>query len=206
MERPADSMLSELQSSLAVLGPAVPVALDGEWFSSHRHARLDSESGPVVDILDMFWRGTLACPIPFACIAFLRAGDIWTWSKSQPASVTHRIELSVHAYTAHLPHRATFACVVAGARLPSLPISYGTDPASEVTIHTIGHMTGQVGRVAVARNLELYVGMIPGSVLRVGRKRVWHFRKQYAATLPTQFRQAFESGRTGTLEIERDWS
>jgi len=206
MARLPHFMLSELQSALAVLGPAEPVALDGEWSSSRRHARLDSESGPVVHILDTFWRGTLACPIPFACIAFLRAGDIWTWSKSHPASLTHRIELSVHAYVAHLPDRATFACLVAGARLPSLPISCGTDPTSEVTIHTVGHMTGQIGRIAVARNLELYVGMIPGSVLRVGRKRVWHFRKQYGAALPSRIRQAFETGRTGTIVIERDWS
>lgn len=201
MEPLPHSLLTELQSSLAVSVPTQPVALVGEWSSTRRHAQIHCESGPIVGILDTFWRGTLACPIPFACIAFLRAGEALTWSKSRPASPAFTIELSVHAYVGHLPGRATFACVVGGARVPSIPISCGADPVAEVTIQTAGHMTGQVARIAVTRDLELFVGLIPGSVLRVGRKRVWHFRKQYAAALPAQIRETFDAGRTGTLPI-----
>lgn len=187
-----------------MLVPTEPVALVGGWSSSRRAAQRHSESGPAFDTVDTFWHGTLACPVPFACIAFLRTGGTWTWSKSHPASLTHTVELSIHAYVDHLPGRATFACVVGGARLPSIPISCGTEPVSDVTIQTAGHMTGRVARIATTRGLDIFVGLIPGSVLRVGRKRVWHFRKQFAAALPAHIRETLGTGRTGTLAIEPD--
>jgi len=96
-------LFEELDASLAALGPRTPVEITGEWLPVARRAyqrpnQKGSGDGPFVDVVDLRWRGTLACSAPIAGIAFLVTDAELFWSKSAPAEMSMAVDVSLHAY------------------------------------------------------------------------------------------------------------
>lgn len=199
------SLLGELQSSLADVVPSEPVSLAGEWRSSrHRayqtDAQIGSGSGPFIEVVDTRWTGTLACSVPIACVAFLLTPSSLWWAKSGPASVQLPVDLSISAHAEYKSHLATFRATVGGAFLPSLPVHLNGDAARNVIVETATHMTGHVVSLARLEQGEVLVYMIPGRLLKTGRKRLWHLRSQHAVALPAGIRELLTHRRNGRIE------
>jgi hypothetical protein len=198
-------LLIELESSLVDIVPSETVSLVGDWKSSRRRtyeneAQIGSGSGPFVEIVDTRWTGALACSVPIACIAFMLTPDSLSWAKSSPASLNLPVDVSISAYAGYTPDRATFAATVGGAHLPSVSTRFGGDASRDVMIETTGHTTGQLARLAHLEHAEVVVYLIPGRLLKVGRKRLWHIRSDLATALPSVTRELLTHGRNKRIQ------
>lgn len=58
--------------------------------------------------------------------------------------------------------------------------------------------TGRAHQIAEAAEAAFVVVVLPKSLLKVGRNRLWRFREEIAAALPTDLR-LFAGRRTGIL-------
>jgi hypothetical protein len=141
----------------------------------------------------------LACSVPIACIAFLITADNLYWSKSRPPALELPLELSVHAYADYLAGQATFACAVGGAYLPSVPIQHTGHGDRDVSLQITGHRTGALSPLAHTKHADLIVYVIPASVLKTGRKRLWHLRRALSTSLPPSIAELLTHRRSGRV-------
>lgn len=197
-------VLAELESALAQVVSTVPVSLAGEWRTSRRvtyqsEQQRGSGSGAYVEIEDTRWTGKLECSRPIVCVAFLRTPQTLFWAKSQPPSASLLVDVSVHAYVGYRLDRATFASAIGGARLPSMTIPFTGAAKRDVVIESAGHATGRLAPLVHLDHAEVMFCMIPGSVTKVGRKRIWHLRREVAAALPKTVRDMLAHGRNGHM-------
>ena len=157
VRRPA--LFDELDASLAAVVPREAVEFAGSWLPSERRTyqaagHAGTGSGPLIDVLDLRWRGTLACAIPIAGIAFLVTVDDIFWVKSAPATPVQPVDVSFHAHATDSAGPATFTAGIGGSVLPGVPIADGSDVIA-----------------------GLHVGVAPvddrarGATRRVGRRR-----------------------------------
>ena len=200
----APSLFHEIDASLAALIPPERVELRGEWLPVSRRSyqspeQLGTGSGPFVDVVDLKWRGVLSAATPIAGIALLVTGDTIHWSKSQPASVTMPLDMSLSAYADYSPARATFTASLGGAFVPGVPVECGSDLGSVCQV-LASHLTvGRVQPLARAGSATFAVLLLPGPSLQVGRHRLWRVRDTIASSVPPAIREILTRRRSGTV-------
>src|SRR5918996_491787 len=96
-------LFDELDASLAALVPNEPVEFVGDWVPTTRRTyetagQSGTGSGPFVDVIDLRWRGTLACAEPIAGVAFLVTAAELFWSKSRSVASSLEVQVSLHAH------------------------------------------------------------------------------------------------------------
>ena len=200
-------LFDELDASLAPLISQEPVDFAGSWLPSTRRTyktgnQIGTGSGPFVDVVDRWWRGTLTCPAPIAAIGFLVTPSGLFWVKSSPAATTLPVAVSLHAYADYSAEHATFTGDVGGAVLPGVPVACGVDPARSCTLEPRRLATGRLEQLANADTAAFAVLLIQGRFLKVGRHRLWRVRDEFAAPLSPRLREILTRRRTGAIGRE----
>ena len=151
--------------------------------------------------MDLWWKGTLTADEPVGGVAFLRTDDELFWSKTSEISEELPVEISLHAYADYRTGRATFTARLDGADLPGVPVAIGSDLAAACSIEAISVETGRILCLGRASGAAFFVLLLPGAVLKMGRKRLWHVRDEFAASLPPAARELLTHRRTGTVPL-----
>jgi len=197
-------LLDQLDSSLRAVVPAESVELRGEWTTSSRRtyrseAQLGTGSGPLVDVVDLSWRGVLTCSSAITGIAFLLTADDLYWVKAPDASLTLPVHVSLHAYAGYTTEGATFTANLAGAYLPGVPVAGSAELRAACTLGPDVLTSGRVTCLARASSAAFFVVVIQRSLLKVGRKRIWRVRDDIASSLPAGIRELLTRRRGGVV-------
>ena len=198
-------VIDELDAAVARVVPHEPVALTGQWASSARRtyerARSKPGAGPFVDVLDTIWTGSLVGASPIAALVFLASPTGVHWVKSAPATIGQSVRLSLHAHADHSPTLATLGASVGHAVLPAVPVACQGSLADSCVIGAGPIVTGRVSVLASADRADILVLLIPAGLTKVGRKRIWRLRDEYASALPPRTRAVLTRRRTGSIDI-----
>ncbi len=201
LRRPA--LFDELDASLAASVPRDPVEFSGSWLPSERRTyqaggKAGTGSGPLIDVLDQRWRGTLACAVPIAGVAFLVTVDDIFWVKSTPATLVQPVDVSFHAHANGSAEQATFTAGMGGGMLPGVPVADDRDAIRACTMSSRRLTTARVEQLSELDDAAFCVLLLPGEAVRVGRHRLWHLRPNLATTLPPPVREILTRRRSGT--------
>ena len=109
------------------------------------------------------------------------------------------VDVSLHAYAEYMTDRATFTASVAGACLPGVRVSVGSDLAATCTVEPGLVRTGRVSCIARVDAAAFFVLLFPRGLLTVGRKRLWRVRDEIASSLPAGVRELLTHRRTGSV-------
>lgn len=194
----------ELDTSLGALGVGESVELVGDWVPTARRTYREARQAgtgdvPFVDVVDLRWRGTLACSVPIACVAFLAIEGELFWSKSVPAATIMHVDVSLHAYADYSTDRATFAASVGEARLPGVAVSGVKDLVSICSVQQGSLTTLRVEPFANVGEVTMTILLIQGRFLQVGRHRLWRVRDELASSLPPSVRNMLTRRRSGSI-------
>ncbi len=148
--------------------------------------QLGTGTGPFVEVMDAKWSGSLECSVPLVAIAILHTPAACYWVKSNPAALNPPISASLHA-RADYKERASFAISVHGGFLPSVQVSCGEDLTAACTFGSKSAIAGRAHLLAEAECVAFIVVILQGSVVKVGRNRLWHLRSKLASSLPIGF-------------------
>jgi hypothetical protein len=203
---PNHPFLDQLDLSLSGVIPAEPVDLRGEWSQASRRtyksdAQSGTGSGPFVEVVDLRWRGALTCDTAISGIAFLAVADTLYWVKASEASPSLAVGVSLHAYPEYTDRGATFAARLADTSLPGVPVPGSANLIEACLVQPGMFTTGRVARVARASSASFFVLLMQRSCVRMGRKRLWRLREEFAASLPDAARQLLTHRRTGTVHL-----
>lgn len=197
-----------LDSSLGGLIPGEPVEVLGEWSTKTRKTyqsekRTGGGVGPFIEVEDRRWRGTLSCRTAASGIIFLlTAGKVY-WAKAPTVAPTLSVEVSLHAYAGYAGDRATFTAGMGGAGLPGIPVA---EPARLDDVCARGPMTFTTGHVVTLAQTDLvaFVAIVlPGTVLKMGRKHLWRLRDDVASSLAADIRDLLTRRRSGDFDTGR---
>ncbi len=200
---PEHLLLEQLDSCLGAADPVRDVQLTGQWSSSTRRTYTSDvasrpASAPFTDVVDVRWRGTLASDAPTGALALLlHHGDLH-WSRSPVISSSLGVEISLHSYADFQVDRATFASSVDGAWLPGVPISVDGAATDACAINDGVVTIGRVVCLARTTDATLFAILLPGELLKMGRKRIWRVRDAAPFDHVPAVRQLMIHGRTGT--------
>jgi hypothetical protein len=204
-------LLNELDSSLSGVITSEPVAFAGAWQPSTRRTYRDpmqhgSGTGALVEVVDVQWTGSLTSAVPIVCVGFLLTRDLLFWIKSAPAAVSQPVTVSLSAYADHSLDRATFAldkatlvASVGGEYLPGVPVPCAGDLSQACTLGVAEQFTGHVSCLAGAHDVSFLALILPGSVVKVGRNRLWHLRDTFAPLLSLPVRELLTRRRSGSI-------
>ena len=202
-------LVERLAAELAAVVPREIVAIDGAWSSATRRtyrspAQQGGGEGPFVEVMDVRWRGIAQCAAPLAGYAFLITPAEAFWVKSSPPQLDPSVEVSLHAWADGRLDRASFVGRLTNAFPPSVAVPCGPELVSACTLGSPATVTGRLHLVAAAEGAEFAVLLVPRSVVKVGRNRLWRLRDEVASALSADVRGRFWLGRTGALsEPER---
>ena len=198
------SLIQKFASELAAVVPEETVDISGTWSTSRRKTyenpmQTGSGAGPLVEVVDVRWSGTLACAVPVAGIAFLVTPSEIHWVKSAPPTINPSVSVSMHARAGYTPERASFSAGLQGAFLPAVAFACGEDLIAACTLGQTRIATGRAHLVGEVKGAAFVVLLLPASVLKVGRNRLWRLRDEPLSLLPADLRDLFGRGRTGVL-------
>lgn len=204
---PHHPLLEQLDSCLATIVDTREVRLTGQWSTSSRRtyaseaaSRTGSES--FVDVLDRRWHGSLVSEGAVGAIAFLLHDANLHWTKSPEISSTLAVEVSLHSYADFQADRATLATSVGGGWLPGVPVSLAGPATGAFIVADEILETGRVTGVARVTDTVLFVILLPGELLKMGRKRVWHLRDAAPFDSAPRLRKILTRGRSGTIPAD----
>lgn len=174
-------LIHQLAASVRTLGPTHDVVLDGAWSTSRRKtyedaSQLGSGMGPFVEVLDARWRATLRCAVPVVGFAFMDTPAQAVWVKSIGPAVDPDLEVLLRAYARSLPGHASFGGRLFDAFVPAVPVACGENPADSCTLGQAHTTTGTAHIIAQAGDAAFIMLVLPKSLVKVGRNRLWHFR------------------------------
>jgi hypothetical protein len=201
----ASASLDVISSALVGLVPEVAIAIEGDWTTSHRRTyagenQEGSGIGPFADVVDMRWRGRLECSTPITGIAFLSTRRETYWVKSGRPMAEPPVEISMHARANYLDGRATFSSSLMGGVLPGVPVPFAGNIEACCKLGHPRFVTGRAHVVATVGDVVFALILLPRSVIKMGRKNLWHLRDELAASLPEGARLVLTRGRTGVLD------
>lgn len=204
---PRHPVFDELEVALAAVVPREPVELAGRWVPSVRRTyetarQKGTGTGPFREVVDVRWRGALTGPGPVAGIAFMLTATELFWGKSLPPASTLPVDVSLHAYADYSVEQATFAAGVGGIVLPAVRVVCGPDLAASCTVGPLRVATGRIEQLAEADTVTFSVFLIPGRLLKVGRRRLWHLREELALSLPPRILDILTRRRIGRIPWE----
>jgi hypothetical protein len=200
-------LLDELDAALADVVPREPVALEGAWRASVRRtyrdeAQLGTGSGPWVEVVDQRWTGALTSAAPVAGILFLVTPGEICWVKSAPAAPTQPVSVSLHAHADCSPASATLGVGMGRAGVHSVVVRVAGDLLEACTLGPRRLTTGRVVRLVEAEDALFLVVLLQGSLLKVGRNRLWRLRDDLAVNLPPRVRLMMTRRRTGGVRLD----
>jgi hypothetical protein len=198
------SFLQHLDSSLTELVPRLRVELQGDWSEKLRRTyesktQLGSGNGPYMDVIDRWWRGTLNCSSEISGVDFLVTEKCLHWVKSPVASFNLSVSVSLHAYANYMQQHATFTGHLGGAGLPGVPVHVEKGFEEVCSVRPDTFTTGQVACLAQAGETVFAVLLIPRTLLKFGRNRLWHLRNEIASSLPSDIGNLLSHQRAGSL-------
>jgi hypothetical protein len=205
-------LLNELDSSLSGVIASEPVTFAGAWQPPARrtHRQPDGRGTEVlVEGIHVQWTGSLTSKVPIVCVGFLLTRDTLFWVKSAPADVSQPVTVSLYAYADDSLDRATFALdkatfvpSVGGAWLPAPPVPRVADLSQVCTLGVAEQFTGQVSCLVSAPDVSFLALTLPGSVVKVGRNRLWHLRGDVAPLVSPPVRELLTRRRSGSIPVD----
>jgi hypothetical protein len=207
-------LLNDLDSSLSAVITSEPVTFAGAWQPATRRTYRDlgqhgKGTGALVEVVDVEWTGSLTSKVPIVCVGFLLTRDMLFWVKSAPADVSQPVTVSLTASADYSLLRAilaldkaTFAPRVGDAFLPGVPVPRVGDLSQACTLGVAEQFTGRVFSLAGAHDVSFLVLTLPGSVVKVGRNRLWHLRDTLAPLLPRPVRDLLTRRRSGNIPAD----
>ncbi len=198
--------LSSLDSSLRELIPSEPIEVFGEWSTKTRKTYQSSKQkgsgvGPFLGVEDREWIGTLNCRTAASGIVFLLTTTKIYWVKAPVIALTLPVAVSLHAYAENAGDKATFTAGMGGAFLPGICIAAPTRHGEVCSPEPKGLTTGCVFTLAQTDSAAFVALALPGSVLRMGRKRLWRLRDNVASALTPDTRKLLTRRRSGEFDI-----
>ncbi len=204
-------LLDELDSSLSGVIASEPVTFAGAWQPPTRRTdRQPDGSGTevLVEGIDVQWTGSLTSKVPIVCVGFLLTRDTLFWVKSAPA-VSQPVTVSLSAYadqsldkTVFALDKATLAPSIGDAWLPGVPVPYAGELSQACALGVAEQFTGRVSCLASAPDVSFLVLILPASVVKVGRNRLWHLRDTLAPLLPLAVRELLTKRRSGSIPVD----
>ena len=200
------ALIEEMSSSLAGVVGEVEAEIRGEWSTIQRRtyenaAQSGTGVSPFVEVDDIYWRGTIECPVPLAGIAFLQTNSEIYWAKSGRPVQNPLVEISLHARAGYVERRATLATSLSGSFLPGVPVAFDGDLDASCAIGASHLVTGRAHRVAKVDYATFVVILLQKDVVKMGRKHLWHLRDELALALPEDTRRVLTRGRTGVIRL-----
>lgn len=158
-------------------------------------------AGPIVEVVDRRWNGTLTSRTPATGILFLVTPITVYWTKAPTVATTLSVGVSLHVYAEYSPDRATFAAELGGAYLPGVSIA-APGQADEVCIGgPVTSTTGRVVTLAHTDDVAFVAIVLPSTVVRVCRTRLWRLRDDVASPLAVDVRTLLTRRRSGSFDI-----
>ena len=201
---PRHPVLDEIDASLEALVPGTSIEFRGNWLPATRRtyqaaSQRGSGSGPFVEVVDLRWRGTLKSAEPIVAVAFLVAATELSWAKSGPPTSSLDVEISLHAYADYSDKRATFASSLGGAFLPGVPVAVPGELRAVCTLGQAAVTTAVVQLLAQTEEVAFLALLLPARFIKVGRKRLWHLREEFASSLPPRVADLLTRRRSGSM-------
>lgn len=180
---------------------AEEVHMSGTWASTiqRRYAsatQSGSGEGPYLETINWRWDGTFESASPLDGLALLLVDRRFYWVKSQPARGRPTVSFSAHGWAS----RSGSVSVTGsfhGAFLPSVPVEINDEPPTSCVIGETTAKTGTPHVVARIERVAFVVLLLPASVLKVGRNRLWHLREDLASRLNPDLHRLATRGRSG---------
>jgi hypothetical protein len=197
-------LIDQLDTALRESLPSEPVDFAGEWTESIRRTSRSegqTEKGAALhtEVVDLRWCGTLSSASPVGALAFLNTSKEVYWVKAPEISSALSVGVSLHAYVADAPERATFSTNVGGGYLPGIPVSVARRLSATCVVESGIVATGRLACLARANTAALFVVLFPRRLLTVGRKRLWRVREEISCSLPAAVGELLTRRRSGTL-------
>jgi hypothetical protein len=95
----------------------------------------------------------------------------------------------------------TFTTQMAGAYLPGVPVAAPRSVADVCPQGPISFSTARVVALAETEDAACAVLILPGSVLRMGRNRLWRLRDEVASSLTPDIRELLTRRRCGVFDV-----
>jgi len=201
-----NEVIPQLAAAVTAMGPTHEVELAGEWSTSNRKtygdsSQLGSGDGPFIDVVDAQWRAVLKCAVPMVGMAFMDTPATTFWMKAVAPAVDPAVGISLVAHAGAVSGHASFGANLFEAFVPAVPVAYGeiTRLIDCCAVGDAHAFTGSAHVVAAVDDNRFVVLLLPRSLVEVGRKRLWHFRPEFASSLEGSLR-IFAKGRAGTLQ------
>jgi hypothetical protein len=121
--------------------------------------------------------------------------------KAPTVALTLPVAVSLHAYAGYAGDRATFTAGMGGAFLPGLPVAAPTRLDEVAAPGQMTFTTGRVVTLAQMHSTAFVVIVLPGIVLRMGRKHLWRVRDDIASSLAPDVRELLTRRRSGSFDI-----
>ena len=162
-----------------------------------------------MEVVDVEWTGSLTSKVPIVCVGFLLQRDMLFWVKSAPPDVSQPVTVYLTASADYSLLRAilardtaTLSTSVGGAWLPAPPIPRVADLTQACTLGVAEQFTGRVYCLAHAHDVSFLVLTLPGSVVKVGRNRLWHLRGDLAPLVSPPVRELLTRRRSGSIPAD----
>ncbi len=159
-------------------------------------SQFGSGKGPFIDTVDWRWEGAFEGPSSMVGLAILSTDECWYWVKSQPPVPRPEVGVSAHGWTTR-PSTVSVAGSFHGVGSPSVPVELTDAPPSAFVMGPSIAMTGSPHVVARVARVTFAVVLLPASVVRVGRNRLWRLREPFAGKLAPGLRELLTRGRSG---------
>jgi hypothetical protein len=114
------------------------------------------------------------------------------------------IYVSFTSVGAQAPRRATFTARFHRAILPGVPVDVDGDVTVTCHLRTNRIETGRAHLFVEVPGAAFVVLLLPSTVLKVGRNRLWRVRDDLVSALPPELRRVLTKSRTGELQVHTD--
>lgn len=212
-------LLDELDSSLSGVIASDPVTFAGAWQPPTRRTDRQPDgrgTEVLVEGIHVQWTGSLTSRVPIVCVGLLLTRDTLFWVKSAPADVSQPVTVSLYAYAdqsldkrVFALDKATFVPRVGDAGLPGVPVPRVADLSQACTLGVAEQFTGHLSCLASAPDVSFLALTLPGSVVKVGRNRLWHLRGDVAPLISPPVRELLTRRRSGSIPVnarDDEWS
>lgn len=198
---------SEFFRALRGVVPANDVRMSGAWSAHHQRRYASPEQagtgeGPYLETVDWHWGGSVESVVPFVGLALLATDQRLFWVKSQPPVIRAPVSVSASGWNDR-PSPVSFTGAFHGAYPPSVPVEITDEPPKSCVIGSSRTTTGSLQVVARLGPGLFGIVLLPGSVVRVGRNRLWHLDERLASKLAPDLQRLLTRGRNGTIELTR---
>jgi hypothetical protein len=210
MPHPGRQLVEDVASSLRTLMAGETAVFAGAWLPVSRRtyvspAQHGTGAGPFKEVIDYRWDGAFSSSAPIAGIAFALEPAFTYWVKSSPPSLELPVSIRVAAYADGSDDRCTVTLGLGGSFLPGFPAP-ATPGLPALALGAGTHPLGTALSIVQAPSVELCVVLVPGSLVEMGRNRLWRLRDRQAPHVPEPIRTLLTRRRSGRIATAPDGS